>query len=259
MTNFQTAKPAIIKPQMFSATLTERIQLTHNVIELEFALVEPSAITFQAGQFANIRIDDGNPKILFRSYSIMSPPHEPQRIKTCVKIIEGGRATQWLNNIPIGTAITFMAPFGKFVFNETRGDRGTPAASEKNALFIATGTGITPLRCMILEQLEKGNRHPMHLLWGFRHNEDVFYREWLQELAQEFPNFSYTITLSQPLSPWNGEVGRVTDWLTKNLHSEDARNTHVYICGVGDMVLDVAKLCEEKGIAHEDVHFERYD
>lgn len=228
--------------------LEKRIQLLGDIYELHFKLGSPTELSFRAGQFVNIRVEDGNPKIFFRSYSIMSPPGEKSTIKTCIKLVPSGRATSWLTTIPEGTSVKMMGPLGIFKFNE---------ASGKNTIFIATGTGITPLICMIEDQLAKGNARPIHLLWGFRYEQDIFYTELLESIATKYPNFTYTITLSRPEASWSGTKGRVTEWLEKNI--EHPETTQVYICGVGDMVSDSAALCQKMGMPKEDVHFERYD
>ena len=235
-------------PKFHQAFLKKRIRLTKDVYEFVFALKNPETIDFKAGQFVNIRVDDGKEKIFFRSYSIMNTPDENSIIKSCIKIIPGGRCSQWLENIPMDTSVTLMGPIGMFTFRET---------SQKNSLFVATGTGITPLYSMIVNEIQKGNKKPMHLVWGFRHEEDIFYQNFFEILSKKYPNFHSTITLSQSKENWMGEKGRVTDYLEKNF--PDSQNTEVYICGLGKMVLDVKNLCIQKGMPSEAVHFEKYD
>lgn len=234
-------------PQVISAKLTRRIPLTDDVYELQFELLKPQELIFSAGQFVNIKVEDGNPKIFFRSYSIMSPPSQKNTITTCIKLVPTGRATPWLTTVAEGTDMTMMGPVGKFTFHE----------SAKKTIFIATGTGITPLRCMLEDQLEQGNTSPMHLIWGFRFEKDMFYSDELEKLHEKYPNFTYTMTISRPEENWSGVRGRVTDWLETNLVSPE--QTQVYICGVGDMIDDSVSLCEKKGMSKEDIHFERYD
>ncbi|MCX6733980.1 MAG: FAD-dependent oxidoreductase [Candidatus Peregrinibacteria bacterium] len=234
-------------PQAITAKLTRRIPLTDDVYELQFQLLKPEEISFIAGQFVTIKVEDGNPKLFFRSYSIMSPPSQKKIISTCIKLVPAGRATPWLTTVSEGTDISMMGPLGKFVFHES---------PNKRSIFVATGTGITPLRCMIEDQLEKGNTTDMHLIWGFRFEKDIFYTEELDNLHTQYPNFTYTITVSRPEEEWKGSRGRVTDWLKANIATP--AQTQVYICGVGDMVTDTATICEEIGMAKEDIHFEKY-
>lgn len=235
-------------PQVISAVLEKRMKLTDDVYELAFKLIKPEELPFRAGQFVNIRVDDGNPKIFFRSYSIMSPPEEIGTIRTCIKLVPTGRATPWLTTIPEGTAITMMGALGIFKYHEQ---------SEKETIFVATGTGITPLRCMLEDQLQKGNMKKMHLIWGFRFEKDIFYKDELKALHEAHPNFTYTITLSRGQESWKGANGRVTQWLMDNIKNQ--MGTEVYICGVSDMVTDAVNICEKIGLPKEDIHFERYD
>lgn len=235
-------------PQVIASILEKRIRLTHDVFELAFKLIKPEELTFRAGQFVNIRVDDGNPRIFFRSYSIMSPPSEKNTIRTCIKLVPTGRATPWLTTISEGSSMTMMGPLGMFKYNEM---------SEKDTMFVATGTGIAPLRCMIKDQLAKGNTKKIHLIWGFRYEKDIFYKNEFELLREKYPNFTYTMTISRPEASWTGEKGRVTDWLDKNLLSPSA--TQMYICGISEMVADVTALCEKRGIPKEDVHVEKYD
>lgn len=248
-----------MSPQFFETKLIEKKKLTEDVYEFIFEMVKPSEIDFQAGQFVNIRVDDGNEKKLFRSYSILSPPREKKVIKSCVKILENGRCSKWLEKSPIGTPVTCMGPIGLFIFKKN---------SAKDVLFVATGTGITPLHSMIIDELEQGNTTPMHLLWGFRYEKDIFYKKLFEKLSKKYPNFHLTLTLSHPeqkltesrsigheqSAPFS--KGRVTEYLEKNF--PDSSNTQIYICGIGKMVLDVKNLCIAKGVHSKDIHFERY-
>lgn len=238
-------------PQFFKAILASKKQLTKDVFELTIRLMEPTTIKFRAGQFMNIKIEDGNPKIMFRSYSIMSTPRNESELKTCIKRVPEGRGSTWLTAIPEGTSLNIMGPIGMFTFKED------PENAIQKTIFVATGTGIAPLKCMIEDQLEKNQTEPLCLIWGFRHEEDIFYTKELDALSEKYSNFTFTITLSQPKTSWTGTRGRVTDWLEKNITSP--KNTQVYICGVGAMVTDSAATCEKIGITKENIHFEKYD
>jgi ferredoxin-NADP reductase len=142
-----------------------------------------------------------------------------------------------------------MGPNGKFIFQTPPGQK---------TLFIATGTGVAPFIAMIKEQLNLGNTSPMELIFGVRHQEDVFYHEVLEEIKQKHPNFSYIITLSQPpetSTPFAS--GRVTEHL-KNAQI-DAQNTCAYICGLKNMIDEVSSILAEKGLPPEQILHEKYD
>jgi ferredoxin-NADP reductase len=233
------------------ATLTKHIKLDDDVFELHFETEDPN-FEHKAGQFVTIKIPQpAAAPLIMRSYSISSMP-TPGKFELCVKLIEDGKGTNYLNLLKEGTQIEFLGPLGHFVFK-------TP--ENKSALFIGTGTGIAPLKAMIEDELSKNSTQKMHLIFGVRHIKDIFYKDIFETLATKHPNFTYDITLSRPESPeWEeqgGKTGRVTA-LLKTLDISP-NSTEIYICGLKDMVLDVTESLQQKGLPKEAIYFERFN
>jgi len=220
--------------------------LTEDVVEM--SITTDQEFLFQAGQFITIKIEDQE-KPCFRAYSISSAPSSSRSFDLCIKQVQGGRGSTWLCNRKEGEELTFMGPNGKFTFN-------SPTDSE--ILFIATGTGIAPLKSMIEDQLNKGNAPKMHLLFGVRHIKDIFYKIELENLTQTHSNFTFDLTLSQPEDEdYKGNKGRVTTLLDKT--SLAPLKTHAYICGLNAMIESTSKILENKGVPASQIHFEKYD
>ena len=205
---------------------------------------------FEAGQFISVKIEDKDIPCI-RGYSIASYPKKENSLSLCVKIIKNGRGSNWLNSLKEGQEMQFLGPNGKFVFE--------PKSSTKNTLFIATGTGITPFKSMLEDQLlNKNNQNKFHLLFGVRYINGIFYEDVFKSLAAKFPNFTYDITISRPEKPdWNGNKGRVTA-LLENLQM-DTTSTETYLCGLKAMLTEVSSILESKGMSSENVHKEQYD
>jgi ferredoxin-NADP reductase len=230
-----------------TATLKTKQQFTDDVIELVFETPQP--FNFQAGQFVTYKIADKMPPC-FRAYSISTAPvKDGNTVATCLKVIPGGRGSNWLNTLKVGDKVEFMGPSGKLIFQTT---------PEKSVIFIATGTGITPMKSLIEDELNKGNKQKMHLLFGLRYIKDVFYKEHFEELAKKYPNFTVEYTLSRPENDsWTGSKGRVTEILEKT--TIDPKNTEFYMCGLKDMILEVTNLLKSKGMEEKDIHDEKYN
>lgn len=229
-----------------TATLKSRQQLTYDVIEVTFETAGP--FTFTAGQFVTFKIADKTPPC-FRAYSISSLPKNSNDFSTCVKVIPGGRGSNWLNSLKIGDRVEFLGPNGNLAFKTSQG---------KTAIFIATGTGITPFKSMIKDELTKGNSNKINLIFGLRYIKDIFYKEYFEELAKKYQNFTFEITLSRPENDsWKGKVGRVTDILNKT--TIDTRNTEFYICGLKDMIAEVTTILKNKGVPKNAINMEKYD
>ncbi len=227
------------------AILIEKNQLSHDVLEFKFK--PEGEFNLTSGQFINIKIDDNGEFPCFRAYSVSCSGNQND-FEICVKIVKEGRGSNWLKSLEVDDKIEFLGPIGKFVFDEE---------SPKNSFFIATGTGLAPLKCMIENQLAKGYTKDMSLLFGVRHEDNIFYKEVFKELEKTYPNFKFILTLSRPKDDWQGLKGRVTTYLESN--PLDTTNTNYYICGLKAMTDESQKILKEKGVPESNIHFEKFD
>lgn len=229
-----------------TAKVTKHNPLTYDTFELFLETEEP--FKFEAGEFITIKINDGQKNPCFRAYSIASSPNN-KTLEFIIKVIPNGRGSNWLNSLRPGDKVEFIGPSGNFTFK-------TPP--QKTALLIATGTGVTPFRSIIEDELSKGNKQPFHLIWGLRHIKDIFYKDLFEEIASKHENLTFDLTLSQPeTEDWQNHKGRVTA-LLENLEI-DTNNTEAYICGLNAMIESVTEILKDKGLSEEVMHFEKYD
>jgi NAD(P)H-flavin reductase len=230
----------------FQAQVTRIKDLTHDVRELELTLREPPEIHFKAGQFISFEIPkEGHPYPLTRPYSIASPPSDTRHVTLVFNLVTGGPGSTYLYGLKVGDATTFKGPAGSFYL------RDDPA---RHLLFVATGTGIAPLRSMFLAQLERNTGQPLTLFWGLRYERDLYYQDELVEWAGRYSKFSFVTTLSQAGPGWTGARGRVTSLVQERITS--VRDLAVYLCGNGDMIKDVTALIQAKGLCP--VYREKY-
>ncbi|NIR15450.1 MAG: hypothetical protein GWN86_16595, partial [Desulfobacterales bacterium] len=61
-----------------------------------------------------------------------------------------------------------------------------------------TGTGIAPIKSMILDLLGQPTKRRIRLFFGLRNVSDLFYTKLLSEMTEKHPWFEPTIILSQP-------------------------------------------------------------
>lgn len=226
--------------QAHTFKVIDKKELTEDVFELIFK--RPEGFDFKAGQFITAKIEDKMPPC-FRGYSIASGPSK-DNIELCIKTIEGGRGSNWLNSLKKDDELTGIGPNGQFTLQN----------SDKDILFVATGTGIAPFKAMLEEHLEN-SKNGMHLIFGLRHVEDIVYRDLFEGLAEKHPHFTFDITLSKPNDSWNGKKGRVTEIL----QNYDIKDQEVYICGLNAMITSVEEILKSKGLPEEQIHFEKYD
>ena len=229
---------------LIQAKISEKKQLTSDVIELHFQTEE--TFNFTPGQFISIRVEDRVPPCI-RAYSIASKPSNNNEFFLCIKVVEGGRGSNWLNSKNIGDSVNLIGPNGYFTHQNAR----------KNAIFVATGTGLAPFYSIISYILEKGSEQNITLIFGVRYEESLFYIEEFRQLEEKYQNFKFIYTITRPDENWEGQSGRVTTVLEEL--EIDGPNTESYICGLNAMVSQVTEIFKTKGLKEEDIHYEKYD
>lgn len=234
------------RPQQMIARFEDKIVHNEKFVQMSFELAEPHRMEFMSGQYVSIKVDEQGHR---RSYSICSTPDIDHGFELLIDLAPQGMGVKYLENLQFGNEIQLLAPMGVFVMEED--------PEEQAIVFVATGSGIAPLRSMILNQLiNKQDKRPMILYWGVRHESDWFWLLEFEELTEKFPNFSFHPVLSQPQSEeWTLCKGRVTDCLLNHPHPE---NAGYYICGNERMLSDVVALLQKKGINEKHIHHEKF-
>lgn len=230
-----------------TARLTQARALSPSVRSLSLAVGE-GPFAFEAGQWLDLYIDtaQGEQK---RAYSIASGPGAALVELAVTRVAEGAASTA-LHELPIGTELEVSGPFGLF----TR----EPAQRARPALFVATGTGLSPLRSMLFDWQRQAERAPITLLFGVRTEADILWHEELSAWAARFPELRLEVTLSRPSAEWRGRRGYVQAHLAELARTLD--EPHVFICGLNRMVSEVRALCKgELGLDRKRIHSERYD
>ncbi len=231
----------------YTAKLSDRITIGGKFIHLHLELLSPNKITFTAGQYLLLNCPTTPQK---RQYSIVSAPRLDHAIELLVEVIPNGQASGYLNNLALGAEVSFYAPAGEFTISPQVNQLQEPL------VFVATGSGIAPFRAMILDQLRtQETTRPLHLLWGMRHADELFWLDQLEELHDNFKNFTYHIVLSQAPDEWTLCRGHVTDCLGVHDLLPDAQ---YYLCGSTKMITDVTQVLQTRGVTPDKVHFEKF-
>lgn len=240
-----TAKKAIL----LDALVESRTYVTPTVFKLRFT-TQP-AFEFLPGQFLSIVIPGRGPqgRDLRRAYSIASSPdrgasHGP--IELCIKLVEKGPGTNYLNSLNPGDVFKAQGPFGDFVYK-------TPA--ERHVCFLATGTGIAPFHSMMgSPQFLASPPQTTLCLFGARGEDELLYGDFFKSRT----DVQFVPCITGASSAWKGQTGRITDYLKEpRLHMDWAR-TDFYMCGNGAMIAEARAFLTERGVPKEAVFQEKY-
>ena len=231
--------------EMFSARVTSIRTLTHDVREIELTLREPGEIAFAPGQFVSFEIErPGFPVPATRPYSIASSPSSRHAIQLVLNHVPGGPGSEYLFGLREGDMTTFRGPVGAFTLRD----------SQRDLLFVATGTGIAPIRSMLWSLADASSPRGITLYWGLRSERDLYYQDELTRLGETMPHFSLVTTLSRPSEAWRGAVGWVSPLVEHQISG--VSNLDVFLCGNAAMIHDVRDILRRKGLCP--IHIEQY-
>jgi ferredoxin-NADP reductase len=209
-------------------------------------LESPKNLVFQAGQHVIMDIPGIESK---RSYSIASTPSQTDSIDLLIDTRPAGPGSKFLASVHKGDVLTFLAPAGQFVTK--------PYSPTDNLVFIATGSGICPLKSMITDILEKNTQpHTIQLLWGLRQHEDAFWLDAFNLLKKTNAHFSYTLALSQSTPSGPFLHGRVTDHLKQIVRSNNQAT--YYLCGSKEMITAVVEQLGANGVTPASIQYEKF-
>jgi ferredoxin-NADP reductase len=229
---------------------------------------ELSSFDFIPGQFVSMVADDASGKQQTRAYSIASAPQSNQ-FDLCVNRVEGGFFSNKLCDLELGQDVQFHGAHGLFTLRKPLTD----------SIFIATGTGVAPMRGFTQHLFpesgeDRSEGRDIWLVYGTRHETELYYQKYFEKLAAEHSNFHYLSSLSRPHEGWEGLRGYVQDHVTDVLKNRSngyhplpvpsvaepgGFDIHAYICGLNEMVSGNRNRLVELGWQKKQVIFERYD
>lgn len=227
------------------ATLLETKEIAPDVRHFVFAVQDTQEFRFAPGQFVSFTEEmEGKP--ITRAYSIASTPNG-NRFELCLNLVKDGRFSPYLFHMAPGDTVPMKGPVGTFVLRNP----------DRDALFIATGTGIAPIRGILQHAAKSGMPRQFTLLFGVRHEQGLIYRSDFEALAQGSSQFHFVPTLTQPTADWAGRTGRVQTHIDDLLAGRT--DLDVYVCGLKDMVDSVRAMLKERGFDRKQIIFEKYD
>ncbi len=240
---FQFDRPELTRPKEYAARVVYSEWLTPDTLKIAFEPTEEPMFGFVPGQYVSVLLPKDEEKGLrkeLRPYSMWNHPDEFEYVVTIAKMVDGGRCTTLLRNMKEGDAVTFVGPLGSFFLRRPL---------HPHLYFVATGTGLVPMRAMIKDLISTGeiNDCDVTLYFGVRSEADLFETAELQRWNDRFPRFTFVPTLSRPGEGWTGARGRVTDHLAAIDFPVD--DMQIYLCGNGAMVNDVVELMESRGLS----------
>lgn len=193
--------------------------------------------------FVTIKTDEQK---LTRHFTISSSQTETDFIEFTKKLTDHPFSLA-LAKSKIGDWAMIDGPYGDFTF-EGEYDR---------VGMLSGGIGITPLRSICKYCTDTQSQTKITLLYGSRTEEDVIFREELEEMQQKNRNMRVVLCLSEAPPGWKGYFGRIDAEMVRR-EIPDYAKTHFYTCGPPAMVDAMEKLLKELDIPVAQIRKENF-
>jgi len=248
-------KITLVEPNTkYALKLIDKVNLSHDTRRFRFELPSSEHVLgLPTGQhiYLTARIDG---QLIVRPYTPTSSDEDHGFMDLVVKVYfknvhpkfpDGGKMSQYLENMKIGDTIDVRGPSGHLIYNGNgefaiRKDKKSEPKiiSVKRVSMIAGGTGITPMLQLIRQVFrDKNDRTCLSLLFANQTEDDILLREELEEVQKEYPErFKLWYTVDRPNEDWAYSSGFISSDMIKDHLFPPSDDDLVVMCGPPPMI-----------------------
>lgn len=213
-----------IQTKILPCRVDRKVQVAPDVLIMYLKLPANERLQFLPGQYVEFLMKDG----ARRAFSLANAPHDDQTLELHLRLIPGGKFTEYVfNEMPEKAILRFEGPLGTFTLREE---------STKPILFVAGGTGFAPIKGIIEHAFHHHIKRDMVLYWGALAKQDLYLPQLPEQWAAEHEHFKFIPVLSDPRPEdgWTGRTGFVHEAVLND--GLDLSQYQVYCCGAPAMV-----------------------
>jgi CDP-4-dehydro-6-deoxyglucose reductase len=206
--------------------------MASDVLQVKLRLPPSQEFDFLPGQY----VDVIGPNGIRRSYSLANANFSNKLLELHIRAVEDGvMSDYWFKQAKINDLLRLSGPLGTFFLRNT---------DNLDLIFIATGTGIAPVKAMLEILPERPidqTPRSVTVLWGGRNPADLYI-----DISRIEGKFEYVPTLSRADKHWTGAHGYVQHKLLSMRN--DFTQAAVYACGSDAMIQSAKELLVQKGL-----------
>ncbi|KAG5676454.1 hypothetical protein PVAND_006288 [Polypedilum vanderplanki] len=246
----------LVEPnEKYFLPLVEKEEINHDTRKFRFALPSPDHVLgLPVGQHVHLSVSINN-ELVIRSYTPVSSDDDKGFVDLVIKVYrrnihpkfpDGGKMSQYLDEMKIGDTIAFRGPSGKlqylgkgkFAIKKLRKDPPQIINVQK-VNMIAGGSGITPMLQLINEMLKKSDDNTqIALLYANQTEDDILLRDDIDVLAAKHQEqFKVWYTVDRALTPnWKYSTGFVNDTMIQENLFPPSSDCLTVMCGPPPMI-----------------------
>jgi len=237
-----------IQVRMLPARVIEKTLLAENVVRLRLKLPQAQRLQFLAGQYIDVLLAAGKR----RAFSIASCPSLEDEIELHIRHVDGGDFTGFVfDELKERDILRLEGPLGNFF---VRNDQ-----PERPMIMLGGGTGFAPLKSMIENLFEQGDRREIHLYWGTRTREEMYMDDLPVRWASEHERIHYRRAISDATAP------AITDCFKGFVHEAvvadfpDLSAYDVYMSGPPAMIDAARQAFIQYGVDQQRLYYDSFE
>ncbi|NWZ56277.1 NB5R4 reductase, partial [Haliaeetus albicilla] len=215
--------------------LVSKTEVTHDTKLLCLMLPRSTHLCVPVGQHIYLKqtiagtevVKPYTPVLPFLPLDFKEPPrHDGAHLYLMIKMYSCGLFTQALDHLQIGDYISVSNPEGNFKKSQVQ--------TSEDLFLLAAGTGFTPMvKLLNFALTEVGCLRTVRLIFFNKTEDDILWRNQLEQLALKDERFEVQFILSQPAKDWVGKQGKISSSLLSECVKRSRKDSKVLICICG--------------------------
>ena len=234
--------------QQVKAEVISNELVTHDMRHLILKMVDPAKLAYFAGQYVDISLPGSSET---RSFSMANTPDTGgDQLEFVIRVYPDGLFSTFLDKqVSVGDQLDLVGPFGVFTLRDGR---------DSDLVFVGGGAGMAPILSVLRSLAERGSNRKATYYYGARRKRDLCFEKELHALEDVLPNFRFVPALSEPDEDeeWDGEVGLITDVMSK--HETDLSASDSYVCGPPPMVEAAMAALTALGAEEKHIYYDKF-
>jgi len=219
------------KPAIFPCRINSIDKVSRHVVRVSLRLPSASRFNIISGQYVDVIGTAG----VRRSYSVANNVTD-NNLELHIGEVDGGCLSEyWFGKAKINDLLRLNGPLGTFFLRTIKA---------QDVIFLATGTGIAPIKAMIESiKLLAPEDYPnsLAIFWGGRTLDDLYF-----DPSTDYELLRYVPVLSRPAADWEGYKGYVQDAFLNEC--PDLSNCVIYACGSSKMIRSSCEMLLKSGL-----------
>lgn len=241
----------LLAVKQFTCTCSSIENLTDEIKLFKFDLNEPETMDYIPGQYIQLLAPvyfKGGEEV-YRAYSIAGNPADTGSIELIIKRVPNGICTTYcFEHLSVSDQVSLNGPYGDFHLSDT----------DAHAVFIAGGSGMAPIRCILNQMRNTGDKRKATYYFGANKVKELFMLEEMKQFENDLHDFRFVPVVSSPGQDekWDGDTGLVTEAVEREL--KNAPQCQAFLCGSPGLIGACRDVLTKLGMPEDEIYYDSF-